>query len=48
VPNHEGNHTYCHHCRRLVIARAGYFIRDIHLNGNCCATCGTAIPGIWA
>lgn len=48
VPNHEGNHTYCHHCRKLLIGRAGYFIRDMHLNGNRCATCGTAIPGVWA
>ncbi len=48
VPNHEGNHTYCHHCRKLLIGRAGYFIREVHLNGNCCATCGTTIPGVWA
>jgi pyruvate formate lyase activating enzyme len=48
VPNHDGNHTYCHHCRKLLIARAGYFIREYHLQGNQCEYCGTSIPGVWA
>jgi pyruvate formate lyase activating enzyme len=47
VPNHEGNHTYCHNCRRLLISRTGYFIREVHLNGNRCETCGTVVPGAW-
>jgi pyruvate formate lyase activating enzyme len=48
VPNHEGNHTYCHNCRRLLIARAGYVIREVHLAGSRCETCGAPIPGVWA
>jgi len=48
VPNHEGNHTYCHACRSLLIARAGYFIREAHIDGNRCRSCGAAIPGVWA
>jgi pyruvate formate lyase activating enzyme len=48
VPTHEGNHTYCHQCRKLLIARAGYFIREFHLNGRQCEYCGTPIPGVWA
>jgi pyruvate formate lyase activating enzyme len=48
VPNHEGNHTYCHHCRKRLIGRAGYFIREVHLNSNRCVSCGTTIPGVWA
>ena len=48
VPNHEGNHTYCHNCRKLLIARAGYFIREYHLNGSRCEYCGTPVPGVWA
>jgi pyruvate formate lyase activating enzyme len=47
VPQHEGNHTYCHQCRRLLIARSGYFIREIHLNGQRCEYCGASIPGVW-
>jgi pyruvate formate lyase activating enzyme len=48
VPNHEGNHTYCHNCRKLLIARSGYFIREVHLDLNRCAACGTVVPGVWA
>ena len=47
VPNHEGNHTYCHSCRRRLIARVGYGVREVHLNGDRCDACGAAIPGVW-
>ena len=47
VPQHEGNHTYCHQCRKLLIARTGYFIREIHLDGHLCKYCGASIPGVW-
>jgi pyruvate formate lyase activating enzyme len=48
VPRHEGNHTHCHQCRKLLIARMGYFIPEYHLNGDRCAYCGTVIPGVWS
>jgi len=47
VPSHEGNHTYCHQCRKLLVARTGYLIPEYHLNGNRCEYCGTVIPGVW-
>ncbi|MCU0602188.1 MAG: AmmeMemoRadiSam system radical SAM enzyme [Desulfobacterales bacterium] len=47
VPGHEGNHTYCHNCRKLLVARNGYFIREVHLAGSRCEYCGTPIPGVW-
>jgi pyruvate formate lyase activating enzyme len=47
VPGHEGNHTYCHNCRNLLIDRQGYFIIDYHLKGNRCKFCDTVIPGVW-
>lgn len=47
VPDHAGNHTYCHHCRRLIIERCGYQLSQYHLKGRCCAFCGTVIPGVW-
>jgi pyruvate formate lyase activating enzyme len=47
VPHHEGNHTRCHQCSKLLIARTGYVIPEYHLNGNRCAYCGTIIPGVW-
>ncbi|UCG05188.1 MAG: AmmeMemoRadiSam system radical SAM enzyme [Desulfobacterales bacterium] len=47
VPNHEGTHTYCHNCNKLLIERMGYFIPQYNLNGNKCKYCDTIIPGVW-
>jgi pyruvate formate lyase activating enzyme len=47
VPEHEGNHTFCHHCGKLLIERQGYTISQYHLTGNVCRFCQTRIPGIW-
>ena len=48
VPNHEGNHTYCHNCRELLIERQGYFIPAYNIVGNRCKYCRTIIPGVWS
>jgi pyruvate formate lyase activating enzyme len=48
VPGHEGNHTYCHHCKKLIIERIGYGLPQYHLKGNRCAFCDTIIPGVWS
>ncbi len=47
VPGHEGNHTYCPQCRKLVIERQGYQLPQYHLKGNRCLFCNTPIAGIW-
>jgi pyruvate formate lyase activating enzyme len=47
VPDHPGNHTYCHNCGRLLIERVGYHIPAYHLEGDQCRFCGTKIPGVW-
>ena len=47
VPNHEGTHTYCHNCKKLLIKRQGYFIPRYNLVGNQCKYCNTVIPGAW-
>lgn len=43
----EGNNTYCHHCKKLLVERIGYLIPNYHLQGNRCKFCKTAIPGRW-
>ncbi|MGA8178611.1 MAG: AmmeMemoRadiSam system radical SAM enzyme [Desulfobacterales bacterium] len=43
----EGNNTYCHHCKKLLIERAGYFIPTYNLDENRCKFCKTLIPGRW-
>ncbi len=47
VPNHEGNNTYCHSCKKLLIERRGYFITTYNLKGNRCRFCDAVIPGHW-
>ncbi len=48
VPGHEGCHTYCHNCQKVLIERKGYLIDQYNLEKGCCRFCGTAIPGRWA
>jgi pyruvate formate lyase activating enzyme len=47
LPGNPAENTYCHHCHKLLIARQGYQIGEIHLKDGKCAYCGAAIPGIW-
>ena len=47
VPRHEGNNTYCHNCKKLLIERLGYFIPNYNLAGNRCKFCNARIPGVW-
>ena len=47
VARHEGNNTYCHNCKNLLIERQGYFIPTYNLVGNMCKFCSTVIPGVW-
>jgi pyruvate formate lyase activating enzyme len=47
VPNHEGNHTYCHNCSKLLIERQGYLLPTYNLTGNKCKFCNAKIPGVW-
>ncbi len=47
VPGHEGNNTYCHNCRKLLIERRGYLIPFSNMDGSRCRFCQTIIPGVW-
>jgi pyruvate formate lyase activating enzyme len=47
VPDHEGNHTWCHHCKKLLVERKGYHIPVNNIKESRCRFCSTAIPGIW-
>jgi pyruvate formate lyase activating enzyme len=47
VPRHEGNHTYCHNCKKRLIERQGYVIPTDNLAQGRCKFCGTQIPGVW-
>jgi len=47
VPGHEGEHTFCPKCKKMLIQRIGYMIGENHLKGGKCQYCGKPIPGIW-
>lgn len=47
IPGHEGNHTYCHECGKLLVERQGYMIASVNLDSGHCRYCGTKIPGVW-
>ncbi|CAB1071953.1 COG1180: Radical SAM, Pyruvate-formate lyase-activating enzyme like [Olavius algarvensis Delta 1 endosymbiont] len=47
VPEHPGGHTYCPHCRKMLIRRIGYRVKVLGLNDGKCQNCGRAISGIW-
>jgi len=48
VPGHEGNHTFCHNCRKMLVERQGYHISRQLIVAGRCPHCNTPIPGVWA
>jgi pyruvate formate lyase activating enzyme len=48
VAGHEGNHTYCHHCGKMIVERTGFIIPTYQIEKNSCKFCGTLIPGKWS
>lgn len=48
VPGHDGEHTYCHNCKKLLIERNGYRLTLVNIEHGKCKFCGTSIPGRWA
>ncbi len=47
VPGHEGVHTWCHNCKKLLVERNGYNIGAYNIENGKCRFCGTPIPGVW-
>lgn len=47
VPGHEGCHTYCHNCRKILIERRGYSLNQFNIENGQCKFCNTTIPGRW-
>jgi pyruvate formate lyase activating enzyme len=48
VTGHEGEDTFCPHCGATVIARLGFMVEDVALDGGCCRACGGPIAGRWS
>ncbi|UCF95789.1 MAG: AmmeMemoRadiSam system radical SAM enzyme [Spirochaetaceae bacterium] len=47
VPGHEGANTFCPHCGRMIIQRAGFMVVENKVQRGTCAYCGAPIAGIW-
>ncbi len=47
VPGHPAESTYCPRCRRLLVERLGFTIRQMHVKKGKCSYCQQAIAGVW-
>jgi pyruvate formate lyase activating enzyme len=47
VPGHEGNHTYCPKCKKILVERIGYYIKQNNITDSKCRFCGEKIDGVW-
>lgn len=45
---HEGESTFCPNCKKLLIERIGYFVKQNNISNGRCRFCGTPIPGVWS
>ncbi len=44
----EAEHTYCPSCKRRLIEREGYFVRENNIINGRCRFCRTSVPGVWS
>jgi pyruvate formate lyase activating enzyme len=47
IAPHEGNHTYCHHCGKVIIKRMGFKVLKNLIRSGKCPYCGSTIPGVF-
>ena len=47
VAGHDGEHTYCPSCNKILVRRVGYHILENHIKNNCCEFCNRKIAGVW-
>jgi pyruvate formate lyase activating enzyme len=45
---HEGESTFCPKCKKLLVERIGYFVKQNHILNGKCKFCSTAITGVWS
>lgn len=47
VPGENGENTYCPNCKKLLIHRFGYQIRENKIKNSTCIFCGAKIDGLY-
>jgi len=45
---HEGENTFCPKCKKLLIERVGFFVKQNNVANGKCKFCNTSIPGVWS
>jgi pyruvate formate lyase activating enzyme len=45
---HEGESTFCPKCKKLLIERIGFFVKQNNITSGKCKFCSTSIPGVWS
>jgi len=45
---HEGENTFCPKCKKILIERVGYFVKENHVASGKCKFCTAAIAGVWS
>ncbi len=47
IPGDEGENTFCHNCRKLLIERFGFNVVQNSITEGKCPGCDAEIPGVW-
>lgn len=47
VLGHPAENTYCPQCKRMLVERCGFEIRQMLIRNGTCTFCHQAIPGVW-
>jgi pyruvate formate lyase activating enzyme len=47
VPGHPAQNTYCPQCKRMLIERTGFEVRQMRIRNGACPSCRHKIPGVW-
>ena len=45
---HEGENTFCPKCKKVLIERIGYFVKQNNISNGKCRFCSTSISGVWS
>lgn len=47
IPGHTAESTFCPSCKKMIIKRTGFEIKEIHMKDGACSFCQEKIPGVW-
>lgn len=47
LPGDDGEKTFCHQCKELLIDRYGFYVRKNVIANSRCPKCSAEIPGVW-